>query len=305
MTEDNQSGSKNLYQDLLALIIEDDSNAKQEEHRIQNVDISTTFTNTNSEKPDYYSLLKLMGYDSKQESSRYDKYDRHFVEYPKAENITASIPSIISKQPNMQATPDSNVLTPEANKTVQKSEKKKSIKQIYEPHMSNYANTVKNEMLRLTKDISMPKFNSISIKSAGEKKSIAIPAIKEQQHIGVQQQKVTLLTDLLIIPKINGVTNRKIDQKYMVLPSLSVSDQITELERIIEGIKENIFDSGHFEVVTEEVISLINVVNNLKKELKKKRINLGEFEVSLWQIRDQRLNEAMNLIYNRYVSKNS
>ncbi len=305
MTDDNQNGSKNQYQDLLALIIDDDSNTKQEEHRIQNVDISITFTNTSTEKPDYYSLLKLMGYDSKQESSRYDKYDRHFVEYPKAENITAGIPAIIPKQQNIKAVSDSNVIIPEANKTTQNSEKKKSVKQIYEPHMSNYANTVKNEMLRLTKDISMPKFNSISIKSAGEKKSVAIPAIKEQQHVAALQQKVPSLTDPIITPKINGITNRKIDQKYMVLPSLSVSDQITELERIIEGIKENIFDSGHFEVVTEEVISLINVVNNLKKELKKKRINLGEFEVSLWQIRDQRLIEAMNLIYNRYVSKNS
>lgn len=305
MTDDNQNSSKNQYQDLLALIIEDDSNTKQEEHKIQNVDISSTFASTGAEKPDYYYLLKLMGYDSKQESQRYDKYDRHFIEYPKAENITAGIPAIIPKQQNVKATQESSAIISEVNKKAQNSEKKKSIKQIYEPHMSNYANTVKNEMIRLTKDISIPKFNSISIKSAGEKKSISIPAIKEQQHVGALQQKTLPLTDPLIIPKINGVTNRKIDQKYMVLPSLSVSDQITELERIIEGIKENIFDSGHFEVVTEEVISLINVVNNLKKELKKKRINLGEFEVSLWQIRDQRLNEAMNLIYSRYVSKNS
>ncbi len=243
----DNNDSKNQYSELLALIINADNGEtidNVEKPKILNVDISSTFENVNNEKPDYYSLLKLMGYDARQETQRYDKYDRHFVDYPKAQTITSDIPtlkqSITDAQnpsvgPKVTTTTNQNISEQSINRKNQK----------YEPHMSKYANAVKNEMLRVTKDISMPKFNSISVKSAGQKTNIVIPEINEHQPVKALEQNTHSVTDLLNIPKINCVTNRKIDQKYMVLPSLSVSDQITELERIIEGIKENIFDSGH------------------------------------------------------------
>ena len=89
---------------------------------------------------------------------------------------------------------------------------------------------------------------------------------------------------------------KRINMKDLVLPSVSMSDQISELERIIEGLKENVFDEEHLDIVIQEVYGLSQYVEKADKDLKKRHIELSQLERSLWQIRDQRLKEATAIL---------
>ena len=100
------------------------------------------------------------------------------------------------------------------------------------------------------------------------------------------------------LPKFKYMSAKKVDVDQMVLPGLSMSDQIAELERIIEGVRENIFDAEHFEIVMEEVYSLVKAVNDRKKKIKKSGAQASALEQSLWLMRDKRLHEAINAINN-------
>ena len=88
----------------------------------------------------------------------------------------------------------------------------------------------------------------------------------------------------------------KFNEKDLVLPKLSIADQISELERIIEGLKEQVFDENHREVVLQEVYGLSAYIERSSKDLRKRKITLNQTEQSLWALRQQRLEEAMSLI---------
>jgi Cu/Ag efflux protein CusF len=105
-----------------------------------------------------------------------------------------------------------------------------------------------------------------------------------------------------VSPKLKEVRLRHVKVKNLVLPSLSLSDQIAELQRIMEGINEGIFDKEHMEIVLEEVFGLYQVVEKAKKSLKKRNVQTGSLEQSLWALRDQRLNETIELLRRRGVA---
>ncbi len=88
----------------------------------------------------------------------------------------------------------------------------------------------------------------------------------------------------------------KFNEKDLVLPKLSIADQISELERIIEGLKEQVFDDTHKEVVLQEVYGLSAYVDRSSKDLRKRRMTLNQTEQALWSLRQQRLDEALSLI---------
>lgn len=96
-------------------------------------------------------------------------------------------------------------------------------------------------------------------------------------------------------PKRVNTFNMKIEgQDDLILLRLSVSDQITELERIIEGIREHVFDKYHIQIVKKEV-------TGLNKEIAQERAEGAErepmsLERSLAALRDQRLKEVMALL---------
>lgn len=92
------------------------------------------------------------------------------------------------------------------------------------------------------------------------------------------------------------VNVKHINISDMVLPSLSMADQISELERIIEGLRERVFDQEHLEIVVQEVYALKQVVEKQDKEMKKQHANLTALEQSMWQVRAQRLNDALSII---------
>jgi|GEM_PF-3063081 len=88
------------------------------------------------------------------------------------------------------------------------------------------------------------------------------------------------------------IVREKISIKDLVLPSLSVSDQVSELERIIEGLKEKVFDQEHLEIVAEEIYGLQMVVESEKKTKKE----VSELEQSLIALRNQRLADALAIL---------
>jgi hypothetical protein len=99
-----------------------------------------------------------------------------------------------------------------------------------------------------------------------------------------------------LTPSIREFTRKKINVKDLVLPNLSIADQISELERIIEGLNERVFDSEHIPIVAQEVYGLRQVVADEKKKMKSKQQGVQSLEESLWELRDQRLAEASSLL---------
>lgn len=89
---------------------------------------------------------------------------------------------------------------------------------------------------------------------------------------------------------------KKVNMKDLVLPNLSVADQISELERIIEGLRENIFNDEQFDIVVQEAYGLEQTVIDEKKRLKGRPPSENELEKSLYDIRDQRLTEVATLL---------
>jgi hypothetical protein len=89
---------------------------------------------------------------------------------------------------------------------------------------------------------------------------------------------------------------RHVNIKDLVLPSLSISDQVSELERIIEGLRASAFDQDHLSVVAEEVYGLRQEVNRLAREMKKKQAEMNPLDKTLWTMREERLNDAVLLL---------
>ncbi|MFI5412351.1 MAG: hypothetical protein ACHQX1_00485 [Candidatus Micrarchaeales archaeon] len=97
-------------------------------------------------------------------------------------------------------------------------------------------------------------------------------------------------------PSLPELKRRKVNMKDLVLPNLSIADQISELERIIEGLKEHVFDSDHIDIVVQEVYGLQQAANEAKKKQKGKMSEMSNLERSLWELRDERLQEATALL---------
>ncbi|MEM0148520.1 MAG: hypothetical protein QXY10_02900 [Candidatus Micrarchaeaceae archaeon] len=85
----------------------------------------------------------------------------------------------------------------------------------------------------------------------------------------------------------------------LVLPNLSITDQISELERIIEGLKENVFDNEHLEIIKEEIYGLADEINRNMKKMKKEKVAVSEYDQAALELRNQRLNDAITLIEKR------
>ncbi len=97
-------------------------------------------------------------------------------------------------------------------------------------------------------------------------------------------------------PSIPEFKRRKLNVKDLVLPNLSIADQISELERIIEGLNEHVFDGDHMEIVSQEVFGLQQVIADQRKKAKGKREAQSPLEQSLIDVRDQRLGDAASLL---------
>ncbi|MGC8729851.1 MAG: hypothetical protein ACP5RP_00485 [Candidatus Micrarchaeia archaeon] len=72
-----------------------------------------------------------------------------------------------------------------------------------------------------------------------------------------------------------------------VLPSLSLPDQISELEKIQEGLKQGIFNQDNINVVKEEVYSLYNALVSEQKLNPIERQNLTPLQQTLIRYRNK------------------
>ncbi len=79
----------------------------------------------------------------------------------------------------------------------------------------------------------------------------------------------------------------------LVLPNLSLADQVAELERILEGLTSGSLATTDVSTISEEVYGLLKKVNAEKQELQKKKKQLEGDEFQLWKLRDQRIKEVI------------
>ncbi len=79
----------------------------------------------------------------------------------------------------------------------------------------------------------------------------------------------------------------KVRKGELVLPSLSIQDQISELEKISMGIDEKVFNSDMRKIIIDEVSGLNGKVKGEKLE------NRDVFQRNIIAVRNQRLDEAM------------
>jgi len=122
------------------------------------------------------------------------------------------------------------------------------------------------------------------------------PAAQPAKKTESQKAKLELGS---IVKKLGSVKTpsfmvKRVNVSGLVLPSLTLADQIAELERIIEGLKEGVFDKEHMEIVKEEVYGLNQIISDMKK--KGMQPAKSELEKSLFDLRDQRLAEAMTFL---------
>ena len=88
---------------------------------------------------------------------------------------------------------------------------------------------------------------------------------------------------------------KRINTKDLVLPNLPISDQIQELEQIVAALNENALNKDQKKVARLEVEGLQQYVQELEEELARENKALSAIDRSLWDMRAQRLNEALAL----------
>ncbi|ASI13507.1 hypothetical protein Mia14_0171 [Candidatus Mancarchaeum acidiphilum] len=89
---------------------------------------------------------------------------------------------------------------------------------------------------------------------------------------------------------------KKINYDDLVLPSLPISDQISEINRINDGLRNNIFDHDHLIIVMQEIYGIKRISDKEKSDLGSKMSKLGDAEKALLSARDDKISEGINLI---------
>lgn len=82
------------------------------------------------------------------------------------------------------------------------------------------------------------------------------------------------------------VESAKIGKSTLILPGLSLQDQISDLEKISEGLDEKVFNGEQQGIILDEITGLGEKLKYGKKE------TLDPFQMSLTGLRDQRLDDV-------------
>lgn len=112
-----------------------------------------------------------------------------------------------------------------------------------------------------------PKSEAVAMETAREMKQMAGPAARGFE--GVKSKEVT--------PP---------GREKLILPTLSLQDQVHELEGINEGLGLNAFDDDHLRVVRYEISGLSNLVKG------ERTTTTDDFQRSLIELRNRRLSEV-------------
>ena len=128
----------------------------------------------------------------------------------------------------------------------------------------------------------------------------AAPAY-EAAHVELKekakQELSAIITESLIKtePKIEEV-QISMNLKDLVLPNLPMAEQVPELEKMIEGLRINIFDSDQIATLRKELQGLQAEMANEKAEMQKSKTEPIDSEKELWTVREQRLAEALAMV---------
>lgn len=79
----------------------------------------------------------------------------------------------------------------------------------------------------------------------------------------------------------------KVRKEKLILPTLSIQDQISDLEKMSEGIDESVFNEEQMEIVRLEAEGMSDRIRY------EKQAPADEFQRSLVALRNQRLNEVL------------
>lgn len=93
------------------------------------------------------------------------------------------------------------------------------------------------------------------------------------------------------IPRFGAHSFKKANAANLVLPNLSLADQVAELERILEGINTGVLRGDDLETVRSEIYGLVNQVNQEKKRLAKGK-PISPDEYAALQLRDKRIEDV-------------
>ncbi|MDE1811121.1 MAG: hypothetical protein KGH66_03705 [Candidatus Micrarchaeota archaeon] len=108
----------------------------------------------------------------------------------------------------------------------------------------------------------------------------------EEEKAAVGREFGALAKDIgALEPRVKLMTVKKINTRSLVLPNLSVSDQLVELERIAQGLKEGVFDQDQLSVIRQEVMGLAQTVRQA-----------AQSHDSISTARDQRLSEVLSMM---------
>jgi hypothetical protein len=121
--------------------------------------------------------------------------------------------------------------------------------------------------------------------------------IKAENNAKEELEQLTKVLPLNI-PLFSDSKLKRVNISDLVLPNLSMMDQVAELERIIEGIKGGAFNNEDIYIVKEELYGLAKEVNEENKELKK-RESYAENDYQLRLLREQRLAQAIDMLSSR------
>lgn len=88
------------------------------------------------------------------------------------------------------------------------------------------------------------------------------------------------------------IKNMYIDVKELVLPTLSIADQISELERIDKAISEGVLNKEHMQIVIEEIYGLKSILDKNNKGAK----GMIGMDNSIESLRSQRLSDIISKI---------
>ncbi len=142
----------------------------------------------------------------------------------------------------------------------------------YETEFMKQAREVKNELQETMRKMGI---------AAEEKPTEIASAQRQPARLGSVEYALRKLE----VMGAKAVAVRRVRDEDLVLPRLSVTDQIGELEKIITGLKEGAFGSDQLEVVGDELYGL-------SKAVKKRGAQPVVAESNLISLRNERLREA-------------
>ncbi len=132
--------------------------------------------------------------------------------------------------------------------------------------------------------------------SAQQQVMMQQPRAPQAAKVSAEKELAELTKALPIRMPLFGAQKLQTGQSNLVLVNLSLLDQISELERLFEGVRSGVLMQSDLDVVRKEVVGLALHINEQKEQIKRKRMTLTQDEYPLWEMRDQRIRDLISAL---------